>query len=104
MMTQEDHPRRTDNVLVDLGFDDAEELSAKTVLAVKLNELIDKRDLSQTEAACLTGMTQPKVSRVRRYKLQNISLERLMQALVSLDQHVEIVVQPTHGVTWLASR
>lgn len=96
-MTQEDHSRGTDNVLADLGFDDAEELSAKTVLAVKLNELIDKRGLSQTEAACLTGMTQPKVSQVRRYKLQNISLERLMQALVSLDQHVEIVVRPAHG-------
>jgi predicted XRE-type DNA-binding protein len=39
-------------------------------------------------------MTQPKVSQVRRYKLQNISLERLMQALVSLDQRVEIIVQP----------
>jgi predicted XRE-type DNA-binding protein len=95
-MTQEDHPQGTDNVLADLGFDDAEELSAKTVLALKLNELIDMRGLSQTEAARLTGMTQPKVSQVRRYKLQNISLERLMQALVSLDQHVEIVVRPAH--------
>ena len=84
----------TDNVLLDLGFDDAEELSAKAVLAFKLNELIRQRGLSQTEAAAITGMTQPKVSQVRRYKLQNISLERLMHALVSLDQHVEIVVQP----------
>jgi predicted XRE-type DNA-binding protein len=84
----------TDNVLVDLGFEEAEDLSAKAVLAVKLNELIDKRGLSQTEAAAITGMTQPKVSQVRRYKLQNISLERLMQALVSLDQHIEIVVRP----------
>lgn len=93
-MTRKDHPRGTDNVLTDLGFADAEELSAKAVLAVKLNELIDKRGLSQTEAAHITGMTQPKVSQVRRYRLQNISLERLMQALVSLDQHVEIVVRP----------
>ena len=92
-MTRKDHPQGTDNVLADLGFADAEELSAKAV-AVKLNELIDKRSLSQTEAAHITGMTQPKVSQVRRYKLQNISLERLMQALVSLDQHVEIVVRP----------
>ena len=83
----------TDNVLSDLGFEDAEELSAKANLAIKLNELIDKRGLSQTEAANITGMTQPKVSQVRRYKLQNISLERLMQALVSLDQQVEIVVR-----------
>lgn len=93
-MSRKDTPQGTDNVLVDLGFDDAEELSAKAALALKLNELIDLRDLSQTEAAHITGMTQPKVSQVRRYKLQNISLERLMQALVSLDQHVEIVVQP----------
>lgn len=93
-----------DNVLIDLGFDDAEELSAKAILAVKLNELIQRRGLSQTEAAAITGMTQPKVSQVARYKLQNISLERLMQALVSLDQQVEITVKParraqTAGIT-----
>ncbi|HHK3132012.1 TPA: helix-turn-helix domain-containing protein [Pseudomonas aeruginosa] len=93
-MTRIDHPEGTDNVLLDLGFEDAEELSAKAALALKLNELIDQRGLSQTEAAAIIGMTQPKVSQVRRYKLQNISLARLMQALVSLDQHVEIVVRP----------
>lgn len=87
----------TDNVLIDLGFEDAEELSAKAALAVKLNQLLEQRGLNQMEAAAITGMTQPKVSQVRRYKLQNISLERLMQALVSLDQHVEIVVQPAHN-------
>lgn len=103
-MSRKDTPQGTDNVLLDLGFDDAEELSAKAALALKLNALIDQRELSQTEAAHITGMTQPKVSQVRRYKLQNISLERLMQALVSLDQHVEIVVRPAqnahaHGIT-----
>lgn len=93
-MHRQDSSQGTANVLVDLGFEDAQELSAKTVLAMKLNELMDKRRLSQTEAAGITGMTQPKISQVRRYKLQNISLERLMQALVSLDQQVEIVVRP----------
>lgn len=81
-------------MLQNLSFGDAEELSTKVALALKFNELIDQRGLSQTETAAITGMTQPKVSQVRRYKLQNISLERLMQALVSLDQRVEIVVQP----------
>ncbi len=84
----------TDNVLVDLGFDDAEELTAKASLAVKFNQIVEKRGLSQAEAAAITGMTQPKVSQVRRYKLQNISLERLMQALVSMDQHIDIIVRP----------
>lgn len=77
-----------------LEIEHVEEQSAKAVLAVKLNTLIESRGLSQTEAANITGMTQPKVSQVCRYKLENISLERLMQALVSLDQQVEIVVRP----------
>ena len=99
-MQRKGSQKGTDNVLADLEFEDAEELTAKATLAVKFNELIEKRGLSQTEAAAITGMTQPKVSQVRRYKLQNISLERLMQALVSLDQRVEIVVRPArreHG-------
>ena len=80
---------------------DTKDHSAKTVLATKFNELVDMRGLSQTEVAGITCMTQPKVSQVRRYQLQNISLERLMQALVSLDQCVEIVVRPARS-TYLA--
>ena len=93
-MTTEDGQPGTDNVLADLGFEDAEELSAKAALAFKLNELIAQRRLSQAAVAALTGMTQPKVSQVRRYKLQNISLERLLQAMVSLNQCVDMVVKP----------
>ena len=56
-MIRTEHPQGTDNVLMDLGFDDAEELTAKAALALKLNTLIDQRGLSQTEAAAITGMT-----------------------------------------------
>jgi predicted XRE-type DNA-binding protein len=93
-MRSKESPKGMDRILTDLEFEDAEKLSAKAVLAVKLNELIEKRGLTQTQAAGITGMTQPKVSQVRQHKFQNISLERLMQALVSLDQQVEIVVRP----------
>jgi len=41
-------------------------------------------------------MPQPKVSAIRNYKLRGISLERLMQALTALGQHVEIVVSPSN--------
>lgn len=93
-ITRQDYPQGTDNVLVSRGFDDVEALSAKAALVLKLNELIDQRGFNQTEAAAVTGMTSPKMSKVRRYKLQNISLDRLMQALVTLDQRVEIIVRP----------
>ena len=108
-MRRKEGNKGTGNVLADLGFDDAEDLSAKALLAVKLNDLIESRGLTQAGAASIIGMTQPKVSQVRRYKLQNISLERLMQALVSLDQQVEISVKPARrahaaGITVAARR
>jgi predicted XRE-type DNA-binding protein len=87
--------KSTDNVLIDLGFEDAEELSARATLALKLNRLLDEKKLSQAEAAGILGMPQPRISAIRNYKLQNISLERLMQALTALGQHVEIVVSPS---------
>ncbi len=84
----------TDNVLIDLGFSDAEELTAKALLAVKINAIIDRRSLSQNKAAALLGIPQPKVSAIRNYRLRGISLERLMQALTALGQNVEIIVRP----------
>jgi predicted XRE-type DNA-binding protein len=92
MMDENAHHRGTDNVLADLGFPDAEELTAKTILAKKLNDVIDSRHLTQSDAAELLGMPQPKVSAIRNYKLRGISLERLMRALTAMGQHVEIVV------------
>jgi predicted XRE-type DNA-binding protein len=89
----------TDSVLADLGFPDAEELTAKTILAKKINDILENRGLTQVDAAGLLGMPQPKVSAIRNYKLRGISLERLMQALTSLGQHVEIVVRPSNKRT-----
>ena len=46
-MTRKLRTRGTDNVLVDLGFDDAEELSVKAVLAMKLNALLEAHGLTK---------------------------------------------------------
>jgi len=94
-MSEGPNRRGTDNVLADLGFTDAEELTAKTILAKKLNDVLASRHLGQSDAAELLGMPQPKVSAIRNYKLRGISLERLMRALTALGQHVEIVVTPS---------
>ena len=94
-MTGKKKDRGADNVLADLGFPDAEELSAKTILAKRINEILARRGLTQMESARLLAMPQPKVSAIRNYKLRGISLERLIQALTALGQHVEIVVRPS---------
>ncbi len=70
------------------------EASTKAKLAKVLRDEIVRKQLSQTEVARITGLTQPKVSLLCRSRLENISLERLMQALVALDQRIDIVVSP----------
>jgi predicted XRE-type DNA-binding protein len=85
--------RGTKNVLADLGYPDAVERQAKLRLAYALNQLLDERKLPQAEAARMLGLTQPKISALRHYKLAGFSVERLMNLLTALDQDVEIVIR-----------
>lgn len=85
--------RGTGNVFADLGFPDAVERQAKLHLAYALNQVLDARKLSQADAAKVLGVTQPKVSALRHYKLAGYSVERLMNLLTALDQDVEIVIR-----------
>src|SRR5687768_7159898 len=85
--------RGTGNVFADLGFPDAVEQQAKLHLAYALNQVLDGRKLSQADAAKVLGVTQPKVSALRHYKLAGYSVERLMNLLTALDQDVEIVIR-----------
>ena len=84
--------RGTGNVFADLGYSDAEERQTKLRLAYALNQVLEQRKLSQAEAAKVLGVTQPKVSALRHYKLAGFSVERLMTLLNALDQDVEIVI------------
>jgi len=85
--------RGTGNVFADLGFPDAAERQAKLRLAYALNQVIEERKLSQADAAKKLGVTQPKVSALRHYKLAGFSVERLMNLLTAVDQDVEIVIR-----------
>src|SRR4029453_15382276 len=85
--------RGTGNVFADLGFPDAAERQAKLRLAHALNQVVERRKLSQAEAAKVLGVTQPKVSALRHYKLAGFSVERLMNLLTAGDQEVEIVIR-----------
>src|SRR4051794_9260133 len=85
--------RGTGNVFADLGFPDASERQARLRLAYALNQELEARKLSQADAAKVLGVTQPKVSALRDYKLAGFSVERLMNLLTALDQDVEIAIR-----------
>ena len=85
--------RGTGNVFADMGYPDAAERQAKLRLAYALNQVLKHGKLTQAEAAKVLGVTQPKVSALRHYKLAGFSVERLMTLLTALDQDVEIVIK-----------
>ncbi|MFA5910306.1 MAG: helix-turn-helix transcriptional regulator [Vicinamibacterales bacterium] len=85
--------RGTKNIFADLGYPDAAERQAKLRLAHALNQILEQRALTQTAASKVLGLTQPKVSALRHYKLNGFSVERLMTLLTILDQDVDIVIR-----------
>jgi predicted XRE-type DNA-binding protein len=82
------------DVLVDLGFPDADERRLRVQLAMRLNELVADRGLTQARAAKLFGIPQPHVSELKHYKLSRFSSERLLHFVTLLDRDVEIIIRP----------
>ena len=82
------------NVFADLGLPDAEALFAKSQLVSRICSLIERRGLTQTEAAKLLGVGQPKVSALMRGHLDGFSSDRLFRFLNALGRDVEIRVRP----------
>ena len=91
--------RGTSNVFAYLGNKDAAERQIKTRLALAVNELLKARKLKQREIALLLGVPQPKVSALKNYRLDQFSVERLMEFLTALNQDVEIMIRARHNTS-----
>jgi predicted XRE-type DNA-binding protein len=87
------------NVYADLGFPDAEEMLVKSRLATKIGEIIRRRHLTQTQAAEVLGMTQPKLSNMLRGQFRGISESKMLDCLARLGRDVKIVVGPARRST-----
>jgi predicted XRE-type DNA-binding protein len=85
--------RGSGNVFADMGLPDAAELQTKARLCAALNRIVERRRLTQAEAAAALGINQPKVSALLNYRLEGFSVERLMHFLVALGHDVEILVR-----------
>ena len=78
------------NVFADLGLPDAEEMQFKTQLAVRILEIIEARGLTQAQAAELVGLKQPDISNLRRARLNNFTIDRLLRVLHRLGHTVQL--------------
>lgn len=85
------------NVFADIGLPKPEERLAKADLALRIAAAIHGRRLTQSRAARVLKIDQPKVSRLLRGQLSGFSTEKLMRFLTLLGRDVEIVVKPASG-------
>ena len=82
------------SIFDDLGFDEASaaNLKIRAVLMRAVEEELSKRNMTQAKAAKLLGVSQPRISDLRRGKLHLFTIDVLVNMLVKLGKPVSLVI------------
>ncbi len=80
------------NVFVDLGFDDAEArvLLMRADLMIALTRFIRDKKWTQAEAAKRMGITQPRVSKLKKGAWEEFSLDMLLTLATRAGLYMEL--------------
>jgi predicted XRE-type DNA-binding protein len=94
-----DFTELTDNVFEDLGFPkpEAENLRIRSLLMGAIRDLIAREGLTQTQAAEIFGVTQPRVSDLVRGRIERFSIDGLVNMLAAAGRAVRISVEGPPG-------
>ena len=68
--------------------------AGKVRVRAPYHRIIEQRGLTQVEAAKLLGINEPKVSALKRGRITEFSIDRLMRFLVALGQGIDIRIRP----------
>ena len=87
------------NVFKDLEIPNPEEYLAKARLALIINSIISKSELTQREAAKMLGLSKFQLSALSDGLLDDFSIQHLFSLIRKLDCKIEIVVsgKPAHN-------
>ncbi len=91
--------RGSGNVFADLDLPDADTHLLKAELVGRIDAIVRRRTITQTEAARLLGLSQPDVSRLLRGDFREYSLERLLRLLTALGRDIDIVIRQPRSDT-----
>ena len=82
------------NVYADIGVENADAMLVKAQLAASIQEILSSRNLTQTQAAEILGLPQPKLSRMLHGHFRGISEAKMMDCITRLGRNVQIVIGP----------
>jgi len=83
----------TGSIYEQLGFKDHKEMETKSILVMEIAKAIKKKKITQTAAAKILSISQPKLSGLLNGHFRGYSVERLIQFLNELGKDVDIVVK-----------
>ncbi|MHB1947412.1 MAG: helix-turn-helix domain-containing protein [Gammaproteobacteria bacterium] len=82
------------SVFDDLGFDaeEAANLKIRAALMRAIELELDKRGLTQSQASEVLGVSQPRISNLKRGKIQLFTIDMLVNMLTKLGKPVSLVI------------
>ena len=85
------------NIFRDLGFPEgeAQNLLLRTDLMIKIEQLVKKSGLIQSEAAKLLGITQPRINDLLKGRIEKFSLDALVNMVARAGMEVKMTVKKT---------
>ena len=85
------------NVFRDLGFPEgeAQNLLLRTDLMIKIEQLIKKSGLIQSEAAKVLGITQLRINDLLKGRIEKFSLDALVNMVARAGMEVKMTVKKT---------
>ena len=87
------------NVFRDLGFsaEECEHLLVRADLLLQVQKALAARGLTQTQAARLLHVTQPRVGDLLRGRIDRFSTDSLIDMLARLGVRVRFILKPARG-------
>lgn len=84
------------NVFADLGFgpEEAENLRLRTWLMSEILTMIRERGLKQRQAAALFGVSQPRISELKRGSIDEFSIDSLVNMLGRAGVRIDLTFRP----------
>ena len=83
------------NVFLDLGFGEAEaeNLRLRSLLMIRITKMVNDSKWTQSDAAEVFGVTQPRLNQLLKGKIQLFSLDALVNMLAQAGMRVNMTVK-----------
>lgn len=87
--------RGSGNVFLDIGFspEEAQNLQLRSELMSRIERFVKRGAMTQTEAARALGVTQPRLNALLKGKIDQFSLDALVNMLGHVGMRVEMKVK-----------